>query len=236
VESLENRTFTELGLPGDGSTIEGFVLRRCSFDACSISHTLDPDLRLTIRDGTLTGCRARRVRIGPAIIDSVTVDGLRATDPVFIWAAALRHVVLRGHLGGIVFRSEVAPIVATPKQTAAFHRANTEFYSDVDWALDITEADFIDIDLQGIPGQLIRRDPATQIVVTKERAMEGRWRSLDLGNTWFDLLLQDYANATGTGAGRGDSVVLAAPRRHRRFPDFVRAIAVLRDAGVAEPD
>jgi hypothetical protein len=124
----------------------------------------------------------------------------------------------------------VAPGSATQRQQNAFDEANAAYYAGVDWALDVSEAEFEEVDIRRVPARLIRRDPKTQVVVTRERAMEGRWRELDLSKTdwagWIDMFLKD-----------GDSdLVLVAPKRDRKYRDLVDGLKALRDAGVAEPD
>jgi hypothetical protein len=161
---------------------------------------------------------------------------LTTTDGLFVWAPALRHVTVRGRIGSIAFRRQLAPATATTAQDAAFQRANAAFYAGVDWAIDISEAEAIELDLEGIPAHLVRRDPATQAVVTKAKAQEGRWRNLDLAGSWWDFVLQDYANAQGVGAGPDDAIVLAAPKRAKKFSTHLRGLQLLRDAGIADPD
>jgi hypothetical protein len=76
---------------------------------------------------------------------------------------------------------------------------------------------------------LIRRDPETQVVVTREKAIEGAWRNLDLSKTWWATSLEFFVK-------RGDAdVVLVAPKRDRKFRDLLDGLKALRDAGVAEP-
>jgi hypothetical protein len=96
--------------------------------------------------------------------------------------------------------------------------------------LDIREADVEELDIRRVPARLIRRDPESQIVITRERAMQGVWRQLDLRNThWatcIELFLQD-----------GDQdVVLVAGRRDRKYRQLMYGLQALRDAGVAESD
>jgi hypothetical protein len=77
---------------------------------------------------------------------------------------------------------------------------------------------------------LIRRDPATQVVVTRDKAMQGTWRNVDLSGTHWATSLQFMLN-------RGDEdIVLVAPKRHRKFKVLLDGLKRLRDAGVAEPD
>jgi hypothetical protein len=82
------------------------------------------------------------------VLEDVVIDGLKTHDPLFVWAAALRHVVIRGRVGSLAFRSRVAPAIAAAAQESAFETANRTFYSTVDWALDISEAEFTEADLE----------------------------------------------------------------------------------------
>jgi hypothetical protein len=103
----------------------------------------------------------------------------------------------------------------------------------VDWALDISEALFKEFDMHGVPARLVRRDPATQVIVTREKALQPGWRSkLDPSNTFWpfviDLFLQD---------GEPD-IVLVAPKGKRKkdYLSLLDGLNDLRQAGVAEPD
>jgi hypothetical protein len=100
----------------------------------------------------------------------------------------------------------------------------------VDWALDITEAEFEEGELQRVPAELVRRDAETQVVVTRASAMRGEWRRLDLSRTHWATSLEFFLE-------RGDpDVVLVAPKRSRQFRQLLDGLKMLRDAGVAEPD
>ncbi len=133
-------------------------------------------------------------------------------------------------MGRLRFTPLIEPLTATPAQQRAFEDANVDFYAGVDWALDISDAEFEEVDLGGIPGHLVRRDPATSALVTREKALEGVWRTLDLSGTWWDIALNDIARS------RMPSEVLVAPRRHAKFRRLVEGLNLLRDAGVAEPN
>jgi len=85
-------------------------------------------------------------------------------------------------------------------------------------------------DIRGIPAHLIRRDPETQIVVKRENALEGKWRALDLENTYWQVAIDFMLER------EDPDVVLVAPKRARNFKDLLRGLQLLREAGVAEPD
>jgi hypothetical protein len=81
-----------------------------------------------------------------------------------------------------------------------------------------------------VPTRLIRRDPETQVIVTREKAIIGKWKELNLSKTYWDTGIQFLLN-------RGDpDVVLVAPKKNPKFPDLLDGLKMLRDAGVAEPD
>ncbi|MFN7037518.1 MAG: hypothetical protein ACK4SN_14260 [Bellilinea sp.] len=168
--------------------------------------------------------------INPAIVEDVLISSLKTHTLLQTWGAVFKHVKLEGNIGRIMISPFIAPGVAKPHQQAAFDKVNAEYYQQVDWALDISEARFYECDIRGIPARLIRRDPQTQVVVTREKALLGEWRKLDLTRTfwsgWIELFLQEEAL----------DVVLVAPKRHPKFNDLLDGLKMLRDAGVAEPD
>src|SRR5262249_45750793 len=95
------------------------------------------------------------------------------------------------------------------KKRDAFDAANAAYDDAVDWALDITEAQFADFEIRGISSRLIRRDPATQVVVTRDKALADAWRTLDLSETHWPTaidslirwgLLRHGVGRTQTGA------------------------------------
>jgi hypothetical protein len=81
-----------------------------------------------------------------------------------------------------------------------------------------------------MPGHLVRRDPATQFLVTREKALQGAWRKMDLSDTYWPISLEMFLE------GGLDSEVLVAPNRIREFHKLLDGLKKLRDAGVAEPD
>ena len=212
-----------------GRIISDLEFRKCYFQGSAISVTRKPELRSTIRDVRLIQCEQRGCTLDTAIVEDVLVDGLKTNGLFQTWGAVFKHVTMRGKIGRVMISPYVATAQATAQQQRAFDEANAAYYATVDWALDISEAEFEEIDIRRVSARLIRRDPATQVVVTRERAMEGRWRELDLDKTdwagWIDLFLKD-----------GDpDVVLVAPKRHRKYQDALDGLKMLRDAGVAEP-
>jgi hypothetical protein len=227
---FERQEFRSIYDQDSGSVFDGLEFRRCKFESCAIGMTRDPRLRTTVRNVRLLDCERRGCTMYAAIVEDVLVQGLRTNGLLQTWAAVYKHVVLRGRVGRVMISPALALGTAPPSEQRAFDEANAAFYLSVDWALDITEAEFEEGEIQRVPARLVRRDPETQVVVTRESAMRGEWRRLDLSRTHWATSLEFFLE-------RGDpDVVLVAPKRDRRFRQLLDGLKMLRDAGVAEPD
>lgn len=152
--------------------------------------------------------------------------------------AVFKHVTLRGRIGPIILSHLVTPSQRDSTVQRAFAEANAAYYTTVDWALDIREAEFEeDVDLRGIPGHLIRRDPKTQVLVMRAKALEGTWRQLNLEKTYWPAAIEFFLD------GGLNSTVLVAPKKITnsianpwKVQDLIDGLQMLRDVGVAEPD
>ncbi len=209
-----------------------FEFRRCSFQGCGISVTRDPQKRSTFRNIRLIDCDVRGCAAETAILEDIYVERLKTHNLLACWGAVFKHVTLKGRIGSIMVNPAVATGTAKREEQHAFDEANAAYYASVDWALDISEAEFeVEPDIRNIPARLIRRDADTQVVVTREKALKyqaaldslgtywGRWIGLFLSNPW-----------------KPADVVIAAPTRHRRYAELLEGITLLREAGIAEPD
>ncbi len=176
---------------------------------------------------TFRDCRVRGIGIGPVIVEDTLIDGLWTAQPVFVWGPALKHVTIRGRVGSVMI-SDVHKPAASPVEERAFLDANRAYYRSVDWALDITEAEFEEADIRGVPGDLVRRDPRDQVLVRRDDLLDGRWRSIDLDGTYWPTSLQLMLNHNW------ESQVLLAPRGDKAYRMLVRGLMRLRDAGIAD--
>jgi hypothetical protein len=169
-----------------------------------------------------------------AIVEDTLIDGLETGfDGTFLlqsFGAVFKHVVLRGKIGEIMFEPHAFPLEGDTPAQLAFEQANEEYYRHVDWALDIREAEFRSCDIRRIPARLIRRDPESQVVVTRKKALEGSWRELDLEETYWREAIYMFLQR------EDEDVVLVAAKQHRNYRAHVVGLQRLRDAGVAEPE
>jgi hypothetical protein len=214
-----------------GTVFSNLEFQECYFQGCSISVTYSPSLRTTIRDVKLINCSQRGCTIHPAIIEDTLVDGFDTHGQlVQVWGAVFNRVVLRGKIDRLMISSVVDVMRDKPEVQEAFDQANDQYYKSIEWAVDISQASFKELDLRGVPARLIRRDPETQVVVTREKALRGEWRDLPLSDglwkTTLHLFLQDNSS----------DIVLVAPKRHRKFRQYLADLKSLQAAGVAESE
>jgi hypothetical protein len=164
-------------------------------------------------------------------VEDVLVDGLKTSGEFSTWGAVFKHVTLRSKVGDIMINPAVDPANITDKQQRAFDEANAAYYATVDWALDIREAEFTEVDIRGVPARLIRRDAETQVVIKREKALDGRWQQLGLEKTTY------WPTAIDFFLERGEAdTVLVAPKRARDFQKLLAGLQLLRQEKIAEPD
>lgn len=224
------QTFTGFDDRDSGSLFENLVFEKCVFDNCAISMTFDTRLRSTVRNVQLLGCRVDAPgSVDCARVEDVLIDGLATRDLVICWATVFKHVTLRGRIGRLM--ASPLPTVNPPAEVAkAFRDANAEYYRKVDWAIDIREAEPVDLSLIGVPGRLVRRDPANTVHISASRLSGRHWRLPGVVGSVCEVAIKSLSHfniddlvivANGTGASR------------QRQLDAFR---ILREEGLAEPD
>jgi hypothetical protein len=219
-----------------GAVYADLECRGCYFEGLALSLTPDPGLRSTVRNIRFIKCSQRGCSVGSPIVEDVIVDGLKTNGQALpVSGAVFNRVVLRGKIDQMLISNDVVPSILLDegernRRIRAFQDANTAYYRHVDWALDISQGEFKDLDIRGVPAHLIVRDPETQAVVTREKALEGRWRELEYNTGVFQIAIYSLLQTDDP------STVLIAPKRHRKLPDYLEDLQMLRDAGVAEPD
>lgn len=227
---ITGRTFELSHFGAPPLKISNLSFHKCFFDNCTLSQPTDPQGRSIIQNVSLVQCKQRGCGLDGAILDNVTVDrlGREGRIPLFLPGVVFRHVTLKGRI--TFFKLQASPFLEDPERNAQWVDANRSFYESVDWALDISETIFTwGPDLHFVPGSLIRRDPETQVLVTR-RALEGvalaslPWQgsSHKTGLEWF---LQD---------GPYEDVVLVAAKGTTYFEQDLAAIRMLQERGIAK--
>jgi len=203
---------------------------QCRFEHCFFGTLRDPARRPTARRISLVGCGARECHVRGPILEDVTVFGLDSNAKLILWAPAFRHVTLTGCICDLIVNVDEDPAGEYDPVNAEFQKANAEFYSTVDWALDIREAEFADVSIRGVPADLVRRDPETQVIIRREHVLRSLWKELDLSDTHWPTSIEWFLDR-----GEADHVLIA-PKRAPNFKELVRGLRLLQAKGVAELD
>jgi hypothetical protein len=192
--------------------------------------TEDVQRRPTIRNVRFIDCEEHSCSISDAVIEDLTVDSLKVNDVLLVADCAFKHVTLRGRLGTVKLTVGFSALFKKrPRLQVALDEANVAYYANVDWALDISAAEFEDFDVDGVPLSLIRRDQETQVILPAAVTLAGEWRRVpEFAKVWgprVDASLK---------VGLAPEMLLVAAKRHRDFKADLGGINALRRSGLIQ--
>src|SRR5918992_623753 len=214
---------------------EDVSIRRCRF--AMFQHPVQRELadRPTLRRITVERCHFTASDIGPIILEDSTIDTIwfhrGIWGPQMFVGCAFKHVVIRGAVhGSIAFVPSDdwwRDHILEPATTDPTVKANERYYSGVDWALDISHAEFTGVEMyrSGIPARLVRRDAETQVMVTRSSVAMADWRRA-CGDSSQWVAIERFLDS-----GFADTVLIA-PKRSKYLEADVAAFRRLRDIGV----
>jgi hypothetical protein len=226
---FKNRKFTNVVERETGNTYADFHYEKCEFVGCAVGVTRDPSKRSTFVNCSLRDCKLIKCNLDEAFVEDSSISNLATSDLFQSFGAAFKHVSISGRIGRVMFSGFPLSVYSWPPLREQFEQQNDDYYKNVDWALDISKAEFLECDIRQMPIHLIRRDPETQMVVTRVRAMVGDWRAMPIGDYWKGML-QVFLDL------QEPSTILFAPKRDKNFKEMLKGLQVLRAEGVVEPD
>jgi hypothetical protein len=238
MRQFKNESFYQVYDRGDQLLLEDMKFENCAFARCAISLTDQFGRMSTVRNVEALDCLIDNCQTGPTIFSKVSITNLKTSDLFIIWCPCFDQVTLSGEIGKM--KVNAAADTSTwgaknPKQKP-FDEFRDQFYADVEWALDISKARFKEFDLRGVPGHLIRRDPESQVLVTRKRALEiarvGWEKQLDQNNKLWPFMINLFLSD-----GDEDMVLLAplGAVKAKRDP-LLKGLEELRRIGLAQPD
>lgn len=212
---LIDQTIAWVDLFGAQREYEDVRLAGCTLKGCRLVQVDDPGLSLVVRNVVIDHCRMEGCVAAGVYFEDVTVDTLRLARLHLLGGCVFKHVTLRGKIG---------PVMAIRPPKPEFVAGIVERYKEVDWALDISEAVFSDADFYYVPGELIRRDENTQVLLRRE--------------AFGDLDPRGLPGSAGIWASRFestpfDSIVGIAPKGSKDFGKVMADIEWLHRQGFA---
>ncbi|MDB5468469.1 MAG: hypothetical protein JWR84_29 [Caulobacter sp.] len=213
-----------------GVAYADLVLADCEFNSCTVAR--DPGSpRNTFDSIELINAGQLNCSISEAVLRDVQLRGLKrlGSAPLFLWGCLFERVTLSGRISALKINSSIVLPGDPPARQELHDAAVAQFYSNSDWALDISDAEFPGgVTFEAIPGDKVRRDPARQVLIRRTDLAKLDWRSIDFDATAIDIGLSWFEQGS-----LFDSVVLAS-RADRKWAK--RDLAVfqrLRDTGIA---
>ncbi|GAA0617823.1 hypothetical protein [Streptomyces crystallinus] len=216
---VEGETIEGARVIGSGKKYSNVELAGATLRSCVLAQFDDPTFGLEVRDVLLDRCTMDRCAVQGVYFENVTVNDLKAKQAHSLDGCVLSRVVLKGKIGTIT----VGPPLSTHPDEERFTQGMVEKYREVEWALDISEASFVDAEFYGVPGELVRYDPESQVLLKREK--------------FQGIQPRDLPGFAGIWASRFtltpfDSFVAVAPKRSKKFPEYMRDIEWLHDQGM----
>lgn len=214
---------------------EEVAIRQCRF--AMFQHPTQRELRdrPTLRRISVERCHFTASDIGPFILEDSVIDTIwfhrGKWGPQQFAGCAFKNVVIRGTVRGslsfVPSRDWWMHHPTEPATTDPTIKVNERYYRLVDWALDISHAEFTGVEMyrSGIPARLVRRDPETQVVITRSSVAIGDWRRACGGSSQW-VAIERFLDS-----GFADAVLIA-PRLNKYLDEDVAAFRRLRDIGV----
>lgn len=225
-KKIVDKVFRHLDDLGASGPICNMELVGCRFDACQLINHDSPPKRTVIRNVHLIDCTAEACNVNAALLDTVTVYGLKHQGrPLQLLGVAFRHVVLKGEFDRIF----IWPECRSGDLEKAWLETNAKFYTGarVDWAIDISGGEFRECDIRGIPVSLIRRDAATQVILSRAKLDSPKWTRLEF-HDGLPMIVRTSMMTFGL-----DDTIIVAPKRSARFETYLANFEILRKAGLA---
>jgi hypothetical protein len=208
---------------GSPRVLQDAEFERCEFEGGALVQYDDPTCGLIVRNVVLRRCRGGgNVEMHGVRFENVMLDGIGNRELQF-WSCIFDRVTLRGRIGPIMTVQAHTSLSAETR--AAFRDQAVKSYADIEWALDISEAEFSGVDFSYVPGKLVRRNPETQFLIHREAAQSA---ALDSLPTYVSILVERAAMSPY------ETTVAPVPTRSKNADRYRAQLQELRDRGIAE--
>ncbi|MEW1860704.1 hypothetical protein AB0399_10055 [Streptomyces sp. NPDC088194] len=220
VVRIEGQSIQGTRLIGSRRTYAGVELVGSTLTSCVLAQFDDPDFGLVVRDALIQGCTVDRCQVQGVYFEDLTVDGLNAKQIHRMYGCVFNRVVLKGKVGPVMVMPPHGGLADRERHMAGL----VERYRGVEWALDISEASFVDADFYCVPGDLVKYDPETQILLRREKFKGVEIESLP---TYAGIWVSRFSETPF------DSLVAVAPKRSKSFSKYMHDIEWLHAQGYA---
>lgn len=166
-KKIDNRAINE----GTDNFLE---FEKCTFTRCYLGNFINSiKEKFDICNVTLKSCNVDIIHtIGAVNFKNITVEKLKTKRKLVFSNSLFEHCKLIGNVGSIQI-SDYADLtnLQNPFNSEVL-KYNTEKYKNIDWALDISEAQFVDFSCRGIPAEKIIINDDFQFKVNYQKLNE----------------------------------------------------------------
>ena len=152
-----------------GIEISNKELINCIFDNCHIGTRDDITKLSTFRNIDMIDCSLLNCLIGPVILEDITIKNLKTGDIAIFNLPLLKHIKIEGKIGKIKINNIGFNLMPTPEENKKMIEMKNQ---KVDWAIDISNAEFLDFFCLSIPTNLFKINPEHQFIANRDKIIE----------------------------------------------------------------
>jgi uncharacterized protein YjbI with pentapeptide repeats len=229
MKNFKNILFDRWESEGSNSIYENLMFEKCTFQGIKMRETLNPQKRNYFKNITLSNCIQTNCIIEQAIFENLKISNLNNKSLVQSWGALFKNCVFEGKIGRIMLSENVT--LEDVNLIDKFKDSSKDFYKNINLAIDISKAEFLEFDNRCIPAQLIKRDPETQVIIKRNNLLK-----FNNFNTLVDFEETNFNRHFELFMERNlDDMILIAPKMNKKkFPMCLRVINRLVEINVAE--
>ena len=218
-ERIESREFDSLRIFSESELdSNGRQFSKCVFDNCRLfsGFSYVENERPTLSNFEFLSCSAGNCVVGPVHLENVLVKGLKTKrNGVSFYGTTFSRLSVEG-VCGKVWISDITVLAGVKSRfVAVVRQQNKEYYDTVDWAIDISKAEFKDLTIRGVPGELIRINPEIQAIVSFDRFEKFLTRYEGPNSQYFKALSEVH------GPFQMNFPIVASKGEERRFQSLV---------------
>jgi uncharacterized protein YjbI with pentapeptide repeats len=214
---------------------------KCNFNSCrlSVPFNIIPEERTKVINCSFENCEFSGSNFqSKGFLQKVLFHNISQNDYMSIGGVIFDRVTFKGKFDKWILDSNHRGMVVnfnsiTESEYTVLDNYAQEQYEKIDWALDISEADFKECELRSsIPAHLVKRNPETQMLIKYEKVIRSNWeKNSTLKGNRGEVFCRWVANTY-----KMDTVIVAPVRNKKLFAEYMEGIQRLRAEGIGELD
>ena len=209
------------------NSLSSYYFEKCKFSHVRIGSSLKRlEDKLNFSDITISDCKVVDASIDAVDFKNIQIHNLSTKKNIDICNALFENCTLRGKIGSILIIDSANYSGTNPQFDLEVLNYNNSAYSKMDWALDISNADFTLFDCRSIPAEKIIINKHSQIAVNLKRM-----KALTKFPNDDIKLLWEVCTKTINRDFTGYNYILTTSQRTKRHEEELRYFEFIRENG-----